>query len=71
MIPSNLIPADGVYAVEVLLDNKRLPGMLSIGFNPTVNKNRSNRSIEVNIFDVDKDLYGSYCHCHIQIQAQG
>ncbi len=52
-----LIPADGVYAVEVLLDNKRVPGMLSIGFNPTVNKNRSYRSIEVNIFDIDRDLY--------------
>lgn len=56
--PFKLIPADGVYAVEVLLDNKRVPGMLSIGFNPTVNKNRSCRSIEVNIFDVDRDLYG-------------
>jgi len=56
--PCKLIPADGVYAVEVLLDNKRVPGMLSIGYNPTVNKNRSYRSIEVNIFDVDRDLYG-------------
>jgi len=54
-----LIPADGVYAVEVMLDNKRVPGMLSIGFNPTINKDKSGRSIEVNIFDFDMDLYGS------------
>lgn len=54
-----LIPADGVYAVEVMLDNKRLPGMLSIGFNPTINKDRSGRSIEVHIFDFNMDLYGS------------
>jgi len=53
-----LIPADGVYAVEALLDDKRLPGMLSIGYNPTVNKDRRNRSIEVHVFDLDKDLYG-------------
>jgi len=36
-----------------------VPGMLSIGFNPTINKERSDRSIEVNIFDFDMDLYGS------------
>jgi riboflavin kinase/FMN adenylyltransferase len=53
-----LVPADGVYAVEVIHDKRKLHGMLSIGFNPTVNKDRSGRSIEVNIFDFDKDLYG-------------
>jgi riboflavin kinase / FMN adenylyltransferase len=52
-----LIPADGVYAVEVLFDNKQLPGMLSIGFNPTVNKGESRRSVEVHIFNFDMDLY--------------
>ena len=52
-----LIPADGVYAVEVQLDDKKIPGMLSIGFNPTVNKNPDKRTIEVNIFDFDGELY--------------
>jgi riboflavin kinase/FMN adenylyltransferase len=52
-----LIPADGVYAVEVLFDNKQLPGMLSIGFNPTVNKSNSSRSVEAHIFNFDMDLY--------------
>jgi riboflavin kinase/FMN adenylyltransferase len=52
-----LIPADGVYAVEVQLDDKKQPGMLSIGINPTVNKNPDSRSIEVHIFDFDMDLY--------------
>ncbi|MDO9580281.1 MAG: riboflavin kinase, partial [Bacteroidales bacterium] len=33
-----LIPANGVYAVEVDLDEIRHPGMLSIGSNPTVNR---------------------------------
>ena len=31
--------------------------MLSIGYNPTVNNDRTKRSIEVNIFDFDRDLY--------------
>jgi riboflavin kinase / FMN adenylyltransferase len=52
-----LIPADGVYAVEVLVDDRRVSGMLSIGFNPTVNTDRTKRSIEVHIFDFDMNLY--------------
>jgi riboflavin kinase/FMN adenylyltransferase len=52
-----LIPADGVYAVEVLTGNGQLQGVLSIGFNPTVNKIKGSRSIEVHIFDFDGDLY--------------
>lgn len=52
-----LLPADGVYAIEVIIEGKSLPGMLSIGFNPTVNKIRGNRSIEAHIFDLDRDLY--------------
>ena len=56
--PYKLIPADGVYAVEVLLGNEKVPGMMSIGFNPTVNKKLMHKSIEVNIFDIDRDLYG-------------
>lgn len=52
-----LIPANGVYAVEVMIDNQNLPGMLSIGYNPTVNKAKDKRSIEVHIFDFNRDLY--------------
>jgi riboflavin kinase/FMN adenylyltransferase len=52
-----LIPANGVYAVEALVGKKLFPGMLSIGFNPTVNKGRIIRSIEVHIFDFSGDLY--------------
>lgn len=54
-----LIPADGVYAVEIKVDGDTKPGMLSIGTNPTVNRQQGRRSIEVNIFDFDKDIYGS------------
>lgn len=52
-----LIPADGVYAVEVKMDEKNMKGMLSIGRNPTVNKTAGRRSIEVNIFDFDEEIY--------------
>jgi riboflavin kinase/FMN adenylyltransferase len=53
-----LIPAIGVYAVEVKLDGLIYRGMLSIGSNPTVNNDSRARSIEVNILDFDKDIYG-------------
>jgi riboflavin kinase/FMN adenylyltransferase len=55
-----LIPKDGVYAVEVHFDDMRHPGMLSIGYNPTVNMGSDPRTIEVNIFNFKGDIYGSH-----------
>jgi len=55
--PHKLIPADGIYAVQVQLsDNTVHGGMLSIGMNPTVAG--KHRTIEVHIFDFNQDLYG-------------
>ena len=51
-----LIPANAVYAVKVTLNKRQLYGMLNIGTRPTVNGKA--RSIEVNIFDFDEDIYG-------------
>jgi len=53
-----LIPANGVYAVEVRTDDGSYPGMLSIGTNPTINSENVIRSIEVNILNFDRDIYG-------------
>ncbi len=52
-----LIPGYGVYAVQILFDGKKFNGMLNIGTRPTFNNNADNRSIEVNIFDFDGDVY--------------
>ena len=51
-----LIPKTGIYAVYVLYGGKRYNGMLSIGFNPTFEGKE--QTIEVNILDFDKDIYG-------------
>ncbi|OZI05262.1 riboflavin biosynthesis protein RibF [Siphonobacter sp. BAB-5385] len=51
-----LVPADGVYAVRVRWRNDWYGGMLSIGTNPTVEG--TIRTIEVNIFDFDQEIYG-------------
>ncbi|KAA6351997.1 Riboflavin biosynthesis protein RibF [termite gut metagenome] len=57
-----LIPADGVYAVRVIINEKSHIGMLNIGQRPTLNK-ESHRSIEVHILHFHSDIY----HCPIRI----
>jgi riboflavin kinase/FMN adenylyltransferase len=68
-----IVPGNGVYIVDVRMqeagfgipDTKtlhfdpvisNLSGMMNIGTRPTIDG--SNRTIEVNIFDFDKDIYG-------------
>jgi len=51
-----LVPADGVYAVRVRWKKAWFGGMLSIGTNPTLDG--TTRTIEVNIFDFDHEIYG-------------
>ena len=50
-----LVPADGVYAITVILENEKHDGMMSIGMRPTVNG--THRTIEAHIFDFDRNLY--------------
>ena len=51
-----LIPARGVYAVDVLLEGIHRQGALSIGINPTFTDGK--HSIEVHIIDFHEDIYG-------------
>lgn len=53
---TKIIPANGVYGCYVLLGEEKFKGMLNIGLRPTVNGNE--RRIEVNVFDLDRELYG-------------
>jgi riboflavin kinase / FMN adenylyltransferase len=55
--PFKLLPANGVYAVHVTLKDGLFIGMMNIGVRPTV-EGGGDRSVEVNIFDLDRDLYG-------------
>lgn len=55
-----LVPANGVYAVYAYLEkdpNIRLKGMMNIGYRPTVDG--GTKTIEVHIFNFNKDIYGS------------
>jgi len=51
-----LIPQKGVYAVKINFKNKLYNGMLNIGTRPTIGGTKE--SIEANIFDFTKDIYG-------------
>ena len=69
-----LVPGNGIYAVEVSISNEKssivneenelLKGMMSIGVRPTIGE--SKRTIEVNILDFDKDIYGQTIRVYIK-----
>lgn len=58
-IPSlyKLIAANGVYACRVLIHGDWFNGMCNIGMRPTIPN--SPRTMEVHVFDFDKDIYGA------------
>ncbi|WP_431162938.1 bifunctional riboflavin kinase/FAD synthetase [Flagellimonas beolgyonensis] len=57
-----LIPKTGAYVVKSEIDGKEYFGMMNIGYNPTVDG--TDKSIEINFFDFDGNLYGK----KIQVQ---
>lgn len=52
-----IIPARGVYRVDVQLEDKLLPGVMNVGYKPTVSKGNS-LTVEVHVLDFNQDLYG-------------
>lgn len=53
-----LVPREGVYAVRVRFNGKTWPGMLNIGFRPTVDQNKTGRrSIEVHLPGFEGSMY--------------
>ncbi|MBM3185487.1 MAG: bifunctional riboflavin kinase/FAD synthetase [Bacteroidetes bacterium] len=53
-----LIPANGVYAIRVKIDEKMNYGVMNIGTKPTVKKTEE-KSLEVFIFDFNSEIYGA------------
>ncbi|MEO7309527.1 MAG: bifunctional riboflavin kinase/FAD synthetase [Chitinophagaceae bacterium] len=74
-----LVPGNGVYAVEVtgnwgVANGKKeiqplYQGMMNIGVRPTVDGTK--RTIEVNIFDFDKDIYGQTIRVYVKAYLRG
>jgi riboflavin kinase/FMN adenylyltransferase len=58
--PKNVvIPPIGVYAVHVLIGEKKYNGMANVGRRPSFNRNGDNINVEAHIFDFQKELYDS------------
>ena len=55
--PQVLLPHNGAYAVLAHVGGEVLQGMVNIGKRPTLD-NGDQLSIEVNLFDFDRDIYG-------------
>ncbi len=66
-----LVPGNGVYAVTLTLGENEplLKGMMNIGMRPTVDGTK--RTIEVNIFDFNEDIYGQYMRVYIYAYLRG
>ncbi|MET1014120.1 MAG: riboflavin biosynthesis protein RibF [Paenisporosarcina sp.] len=55
----SFIPANGVYAVKMLVQNEWIDGVCNVGFKPTFNNpDHKKLTIEVHLFDFDKNIYG-------------
>ncbi len=73
---NKLIPENGIYAVNLAIAKESInesslfvpesfhQGMMSIGIRPTIADNR--RTIEVNIFDFNEDIYGRIVRVYVK-----
>jgi riboflavin kinase/FMN adenylyltransferase len=54
---TEMLPPDGVYATRLVLPGGAYPSITNIGMRPTFAE--PERTIEANIFDFDRDIYGA------------
>jgi len=68
--PQKIIPKDGIYTCQVIVRKKRYNGMLYIGDIPTIGTDNP-KSIEVNIFDFEEDIYDERISIHVLEYLRG
>jgi len=54
---NKVIPANGVYAVDMAIGDEVFKGMMNIGIRPTFDGS-DERTLEVNLFDFERNIYG-------------
>ena len=59
------IPKNGVYKVDVLLNENLYKGIMNIGYKPTVSE-ETKQSLEVHIFEFDDDIYDTDLTVHFK-----
>jgi len=55
---SEQFPPNGVYFADAILEGKTYPGVVNLGYRPTVSSERSERVLEIHLFDFERDIYG-------------
>jgi len=55
---SEQFPPNGVYAAEARIDGELYLGVINLGIRPTVSGGRSERVLEIHLFDFNRDIYG-------------
>ncbi len=53
-----MIPPTGVYAVKMQVNDACYHGVCNVGYKPTFNKETLKLSVEVHLFDFNKEIYG-------------
>jgi riboflavin kinase/FMN adenylyltransferase len=55
---SEQFPPDGVYVAEARIDGELHRGVINLGVRPTVSRGKSERVLEIHLFDFNRDIYG-------------
>ena len=55
---SEQFPPNGVYAAEAWIDGGLHRGVINLGIRPTVSAGKSERVLEIHLFDFNRDIYG-------------
>jgi riboflavin kinase/FMN adenylyltransferase len=55
---SEQFPPNGVYFAEAILDDEKFQGVVNLGVRPTMSGDRSDRVLEIHLFDFERDIYG-------------
>src|SRR5213596_2404688 len=51
-------PPNGVYFAEARLEGVAYPGVVNLGYRPTVSSSKTERILEIHLLDFDRDIYG-------------
>ncbi|HME88058.1 MAG TPA: bifunctional riboflavin kinase/FAD synthetase [Chthoniobacterales bacterium] len=54
---SEQFPPNGVYVAEAKIDDQRRRGVINLGVRPTVSGGKSERVLEIHLFDFNRDIY--------------
>ncbi|MCW2926513.1 MAG: ribF [Thermoleophilia bacterium] len=74
VLPTRLVPADGVYGGVATLDGERWPAATSVGTNPqfTADQSHPPRTVEVHLIGyTGPDFYGSTLHVTFEQRIRG